>query len=154
MIRLRAGLKWLNGLLPKRLTTMPTPELPDPAWDSLQKVLTNAEAGAKARIRTVMLSSAALRIALDLNHLHIVALGMAENKDQTVSVHLGHHTDVGLLLWALGASGTFLRIHPREMVVDRLVYDVDFQSQSMVMSLHVHPGTRLTNQLTMSDETP
>lgn len=144
-------MKWLTSLLPKRLIHMTTP---DPAWESLQKVLNEADAAAKARISMAMLNSAAIRVIVDLDNLQVNQMELAENKDGSVSVLFCKATDLGFVMWALGHSGTMLRIFLSGRYSDRLVYDVDFQSHPMVLTAHLKPRTQLITKLTLSEEAP
>jgi len=102
-----------------------------------------------------MLNSAALRLATDLGQVHILTQSIEEeNSNHTVSVLFSKPTDLGYLMWGLGSSGTLLSIRLRARLPDSLVYDVDFQSMAMVLTVHLKARTQLSTKLTLSDEIP
>jgi len=101
-----------------------------------------------------MLNSAALRLATDLGQVHIFTQSIEENKDHSVSVLFPKPTDLGQIMWGLGSRGSIISIHLKARLPDSLVYDVDFQSMAMVLTVHLKARTQLSTKLTLSDEIP
>ncbi len=142
---------WSRLFRPKsRSTPEDVPEVIDPTLAQVRALIATAEEAARIRITTALLNSAALRVAMDLDQVCISSLGIQENEDHSVSVLFLRPADFGQLMWTLGSSGTLISIRLKARLPDCLMYDADFQSMSVLLTVHMKARTQLSTKLTLS----